>query len=63
MRCEWPKVASWRWVDVCGQIGTSEATVYTWKKKYGVASVCLPRKLGQLVDENARFRLIAAELR
>lgn len=49
-------------VDVCRQIGISEATFYRWKKKYGELGVSEPRKLRQLEDENARLRRIVADL-
>lgn len=32
-------------VEVCRQIGMSEATFYTWKKKYGELGVSELRKL------------------
>lgn len=43
-------------LDVCRQIGISEATFYTWKKKYGELGVSELRKLRMLEDENARRR-------
>lgn len=49
-------------VDVCRQIGISEATFYTWRKKYGELGVSELRKLKQLEDENARLRRIVADL-
>lgn len=49
-------------VDVCRQIGVSEATFYTWKKKYADFGVSETRKLKQLEDENARLRRIVADL-
>lgn len=49
-------------VDVCRQIGISEATFYTWKKKYADLGVSELRKLKQLEDENARLRRIVADL-
>jgi putative transposase len=47
---------------VCRQIGISEATYYTWKKKYADLGVSELRKLKQLEDENARLRRIVADL-
>jgi len=41
--------------DVCRQLGVSEATFYTWKKKYAHLSVSELRRLRQLEDENARL--------
>lgn len=49
-------------VDVCRQIGISEATFYTWKKKYADLGVSELRKLKMLEDENARLRRIVADL-
>ena len=49
-------------VEVCRQIGMSEATFYTWKKEYGELGVSELRKLRQLEDENARLRRIVADL-
>ena len=49
-------------VDVCRQIGISEATFYTWKKKYAELGVSELRKLKMLEDENARLRRIVADL-
>ncbi len=49
-------------VEVCSQIGMSEATFYTWKKKYGELGVSELRKLRQLEDENVRLRRIVADL-
>jgi putative transposase len=46
-------------VDVCRQLGVSEATFYTWKKKYADFGVTELRKLKQLKDENARLRIVA----
>lgn len=48
--------------DVCRQIGVSEATFYTWKKKYADLGVSELRKLRQLEDENTRLRRIVADL-
>ena len=49
-------------VDVCRQLGVSEATYYTWKKKYADLGVSELRKLRQLEDENARLKRIVADL-
>jgi putative transposase len=49
-------------VDVCRQIGVSEATFYTWKKKYAEMGVSELRKLRMLEEENARLRRIVADL-
>ena len=49
-------------VEVCRQIGMSEATFYTWKKKYGELGVSELRRLRQLEDENVRLRRIVSDL-
>ncbi|WP_251865842.1 transposase [Achromobacter sp. Marseille-Q4962] len=49
-------------VDVCRQLDVSEATFYTWKKKYADFGISELRKLKQLEDENARLRRIVADL-
>ena len=49
-------------VDVCRQIGVSEATYYTWRKKYADLGISEVRRLKMLEDENARLRRIVADL-
>lgn len=49
-------------VDVCRQLGVSEATFYTWKKKYADLGVSELRRLKQIEDENMRLRRIVADL-
>jgi putative transposase len=48
--------------DVCRQLGVSEATYYTWKKKYAELGVSELRKMKVLEDENARLKRIVADL-
>jgi putative transposase len=48
--------------DVCRQLGVSEATFYTWKKKYAQLGVSDLRRLRQLEDENARLKRLVADL-
>jgi len=47
---------------VCRQLGVSEATFYTWKKKYAHLGVSELRRLRQLEDENARLKRLVADL-
>ena len=47
--------------DVCRQLGVTEATFYTWKKKYALG-VSELRRLRQLEDENARLKRLVADL-
>ena len=49
-------------VDVCRQVGVSEATWSTWKKKFGDVSVTELKRLKTLKDENARLKRIVADL-
>ena len=49
-------------VDVSRQIGVSEATYYTWKKRYGDLGVTELRRLKLLEDENTRLKRIVADL-
>jgi putative transposase len=48
--------------DVCRQLGVSEATFYTWKKKYAHLGVSELRRLRQLEDENVRLKRVVADL-
>lgn len=48
--------------DVCRQIGISDATFYTWKRKYADLGVNELRRLKMLEDENAGLRRIVADL-
>ena len=48
--------------DVCRQIGISDATFYTWKKKYADLGISEVRRLKMLENENARLRRIVADL-
>ena len=47
---------------MCRQIGISDATFYTWKKKYADLGISEVRRLKMLEDENARLRRIVADL-
>ena len=46
-------------VDVCRQIGVSEATYYTWKKKYADLGVTELRRLKMLEDDSRLKRIVA----
>ena len=48
--------------DVCRQLGVSEATFYTWKKKYAHLGVSELRRLRQLENDNARLKRLVADL-
>ena len=49
-------------MDVCRNLGISEATLYIWKKKYGELSASEVRRLRQLEEENARLKRVVADL-
>ena len=48
--------------DLCRQLGVSEATFYTWKKKYAHLGVSELRRLRQVEEENARLKRLVADL-
>ena len=47
--------------EVCRKAGISEATFYTWRKKYGGMEVSEARRLKALEEENARLKKLLAE--
>jgi putative transposase len=49
-------------VDVCRQLGVSEASFYLWKKKYGKLGMTEIQEMRQLRDEKARLKRLVAEL-
>jgi putative transposase len=48
--------------EVCRKLGISEATFYSWKKKYGGLGTEELRRLRQLEEENAQLKRIVADL-
>ena len=48
--------------EVCRKLGISEATFYSWKKKYGGLNPVELRRLRQLEEENAQLKRIVADL-
>ena len=48
--------------EICRKVGISEATFYSWKKKYGGLGVSELRELRQLKEENAKLKQIVADL-
>ena len=48
--------------DLAREIGVSEATIYTWKSKYGGLEVSEARRLRDLEDENRRLKQMVADL-
>jgi len=49
-------------VEVCRQMGVSEASFYQWKKKYAGLGVSELGRLRQLEDENTRLKRLVADL-
>jgi len=43
-------------------MGVSEATIYTWKSKYGGMDVSEAQRLKSLEDENRRLKQLVADL-
>ena len=48
--------------DLCRQLGVSEATFYTWKKKDAHLGVSELRRLRQVEEENSRLKRLVADL-
>ena len=47
--------------ELCRRHGISDATFYTWRKKYGGLEVSEMRRLRQLEEENRRLKSIVAD--
>ena len=48
--------------DLARELGVSEATLYTWKSKFGGLDVNEARRLKELADENRRLKHMVADL-
>ena len=48
--------------DLAREHGISEATIYTWKSKYGGLEVSEAQRLKGLEDENRRLKHLVADL-
>lgn len=48
--------------DICRKLGVSEATYYSWKKKYAGLGVTELRELRQLREENGKLKRLVADL-
>jgi putative transposase len=48
--------------DLAREHGISEATIYTWKGKYGDMEVSEAQRLKSLEDENRRLKHLVADL-
>lgn len=51
-----------RVIDLCRELGISDATFYNWKAKYGGLSVSELHRIKELESENARLKTMYAEL-
>ena len=47
--------------DLARKHGVSEATIYSWKAKFGGMDVSEDKRLRQLEDENAKLKKLLAE--
>jgi putative transposase len=48
--------------ELARELGVSEATLYTWKSKYGSMEVNEARRLKELEEENRRLKQLVADL-
>ena len=48
--------------ELARELGVSEATIYTWKSKYGGLEVNEARRLRELEEENRRLKHMVADL-
>lgn len=48
--------------EICRKMGISDATFYTWRKKFGGIGVSELRRLRQLEEENRKLKQLVADL-
>ena len=48
-------------LEMCRKYGISDATFYTWRKKYGGMEVSEARRLKSLEEENAKLKRLLAD--
>jgi putative transposase len=48
--------------ELARELGVSEATLYTWKSKYGGMEVNEARRLKEMEEENRRLKQLVADL-
>ncbi|BBE10447.1 MAG: putative transposase [Glomeribacter sp. 1016415] len=48
--------------EVCRKMGISQATFYSWRKKYGGLGPSELRRLKQLEEENSKLKRLVADL-
>lgn len=49
-------------IDLCREHGISDATFYTWKKKYSGMGTAQLKRLKELEEENKRLKRMYADL-
>lgn len=49
-------------VDLCRELGISDATFYNWRSKYGGLSLSELKRIKELEAENARLKRMYADL-
>ena len=49
-------------LELCRKHGISDATFYTWRKRYGGMEVPKVKRLKDLEEENARLKKLVADL-
>lgn len=48
--------------EVCRKLGISDATFYTWRKKYGGISPSELKHMQQLEEDNSRLKRLVTDL-
>ena len=48
--------------EICQKMGISDATFYSWRKKFGGLGVSELRRLRQLEEENRKLKQLVADL-
>lgn len=49
-------------VQICREMGISEATFYKWQKKYGGMTIAELQRMKELEKENSRLKRLVANL-
>ena len=52
----------WTAAEICRELGVSQQTFYTWKRRYRGIGVQELRELRQLRDENRTLKRVVADL-
>ncbi len=48
--------------EICRRMGITDATFYTWRKKYGGMGMTELRKMKQMEEENRQLKKLVADL-